>query len=178
MARKEARTPQREQAADRIPLFPVSLKRHTPAVVRVPVVRMELTGIEAKRYSRVNERHGQVRIDHNSTVTLVKELSANEAAVEFRYTATYGPIGVIRIDGTMVYSCDAKAFEEQWRSTSQMAPETASEIHSTVMRVCVPQAVGIAKDLQLPPPIPLPTVQFGAPQQKAAAASVPGPEVM
>lgn len=145
----------------------------------MPVVRLELTGIEAKRYSRVNERHGQIRIDHNSTVTLVKELSASEASVEFRYTATYGPIGLIRIDGTMVYGCDARAFEEQWRTTSQMAPETATEIHSTVMRVCVPQAVGIAKDLQLPPPIPLPTVQFGQPQQtKASAASVHGPEVM
>ena len=140
---------------------------------------MELTGIEAKRYSRANERHQQIRIDHNSTVTLVKELNPNEASVEFRYTAAYGAIGVIRIDGAMVYSCDAKAFEEQWRATSQMAPETASEIHSTVMRICVPQAVGIAKDLQLPPPIPLPTVQFNQPQQpKGAAATVHGPEVM
>lgn len=158
---------------------PVTLKPAPRLPVDVPVVRLELTGIEAKRYSRPNERHGQIRIDHNSTVTLVKELSANEASVEFRYTATYGPIGLIRIDGTMVYSCDAKAFEQQWRTTSQMSPETASEIHSTVMRVCVPQAVGIAKDLQLPPPIPLPTVQFGQPQaQGKGAASVPGPEVM
>lgn len=151
------------------------------AAVPVPVVRLELTGIEAKRYSRPNERHGQIRIDHNSTVTLVKEISPGEASVEFRYTATYGPIGMIRIDGTMVYGCDAKAFEEQWRTTSQMAPETASEIHSTVMRVCVPQAVGIAKDLQLPPPIPLPTVQFNqqaAQGAKAGASHVHGPEVM
>lgn len=139
---------------------------------------MELTGIDAKRYSRVNERHGQIRIDHNSTVTLVKEISPNEASVEFRYTATYGPIGVIRIEGTMVYGCDAKAFEEQWRSTSQMSPEVASEIHSTVMRVCVPQAVGVAKDLQLPPPIPLPAVNFQAQQPAQKSAAVHGPEVM
>lgn len=139
---------------------------------------MELHGIEAKRYSKTHERHANIRIDHNSTVTLVRELSAQEAVVEFRYTATYGPIGVIRIDGSMVYQCDAKAFEEQWRSTNQMTPETASEIHSTVMRVCVPQAVGIAKDLQLPPPIPLPQVQFQTPQQAAKGAAVHGPEVM
>lgn len=146
----------------------------------VPVVRLELTGIEAKRYSRPNERHGQIRIDHNSTVTLVKELSEKEASVEFRYTAAYGAIGVIRIEGNMVFSCDARALEEQWRTTSQMPHEAASEIHSTVMRVCVPQAVGIAKDLQLPPPIPLPTVNFQAPpgQAKPSAASVHGPEVM
>lgn len=144
----------------------------------MPVVRLELTGIEAKRYSRTNERLGQIRIDHNSTVTLVRELSAGEASVEFRYTAAYGPVGVIRIEGNMVYTCDAKALEEQWRGTSQMPPETATEIHSTVMRACVPQAVGIAKDLQLPPPIPLPAVQFQAPQQTKTGAHVHGPEVM
>jgi hypothetical protein len=143
----------------------------------MPVTRLELTGIEAKRYSRANERHAQIRIDHNSTVTLVKELSAQEASVEFRYTATYGPIGVIRIEGNMVFQCDAKAFEEHWRTTNQMSPEQASEIHSTVMRACVPEAVGIAKDLQLPPPIPLPAVQFNAPQQ-AKGAVQHGPEVM
>ena len=139
---------------------------------------MELNGIEAKRYSKTNERHGNVRIDHNSTVTVVTEISPQEASVEFRYTATYGPIGVIRIEGNMVYSCDAKAFEESWRATNQMTPEVASEIHSTVMRICVPQAVGIAKDLQLPPPIPLPQVQFQTPQQAQKGAAVHGPEVM
>lgn len=143
----------------------------------MPVARLELTGIEAKRYSKSNERVGQIRIDHNSTVTLVRELTDKEAAVEFRYTAAYGAVGVIRIEGNIVYQCDAKALEEQWRTTSQMPHEAATEIHNTVMRACVPQAVGIAKDLQLPPPIPLPTVNFQQPQQKAAA-SVPGPEIM
>lgn len=144
----------------------------------VPVTRLELHGIEAKRYSKTNERHGNIRIDHNSTVTLVKEISEKEAMVEFRYTATYGPIGVIKIEGTMTFQCDAKAFENQWRTTNQMAPAEATEIHSTVMRACVPQAVGIAKDLQLPPPIPLPQVNFQTPQQAQKGAAVHGPEVM
>lgn len=144
----------------------------------VPVTRLELTGIDAKRYAKTTERHGNVRIDHNSTVTLVREMSSQEAMIEFRYTATYGPIGIIRIEGNMVYQCDAKAFEQQWRTTNQMSPENASEIHSTVMRACVPQAVGIAKDLQLPPPIPLPQVQFQTPQQAQKGGAVHGPEVM
>lgn len=142
----------------------------------MPVLRLELTGIEAKRYSRANEKHGAIRIDHNSTVTLVKEVSPQEALIEFRYAATYGAIGVIRIEGSMSFQCDAKAFETQWRTTSQMAPEVASEVHSAVMRVCVPQAVVVAKDLQLPPPIPLPAVNFQQPAQKGP--TVHGPEVM
>lgn len=143
----------------------------------MPVVRLELNAIDAKRYVRANERTGQVRIDHNSTVTLVKELSPEQASVDFRYTAAYGPVGVIRIEGTMVFSCDAKAFETKWRETNQMPPEVATEIHNTVMRACVPEAVTIARDLQLPPPIPLPNVQIQQPQQKTSAAHH-GPEVM
>lgn len=143
----------------------------------MPVVKLELTGIEAKRYTRPNERVGQVRIDHNSTVTLVRELSPKEANIEFRYTAAYGPVGVIRIEGNLVYTCDAKQLEEQWRTSSQMPSEVATEIHNTVMRACVPEAVGLAKNLQLPPPIPLPTVNFQQQQQKNAA-SIHGPEVM
>lgn len=157
----------------------VTLIMRRPSWGRVPVTRLELTSIEAKRFSRMNEKHAQIRIDHNSTVTLVKELSAQEASIEFRYTATYGPIGIIRIEGNMVFTCDAKQFEEQWRTTSQMTPEVASEIHSTVMRACVPEAVGIAKDLQLPPPIPLPQVNFQQqPAPGAAKATHQGPEFM
>jgi len=145
----------------------------------MPVTRLELTGIEAKRYSKTNERLPQVRIDHSSTVTLVRELTPQEVNVEFRYTAAYGAIGVIRIEGNMNFTCDAKAFEAQWRTTSQMPHEAATEIHSTVMRACVPQAVGLAKDLQLPPPIPLPQVNFAPPAQPGAKGpTVHGPEVM
>lgn len=145
----------------------------------VPVVKLELTGIDAKRYTRPNEKVGQIRIDHNSTVTLVREMSPKEANIEFRYTAAYGPVGVIRIEGNITYTCDAKALEEQWRTSNQMPAELATEIHNTVMRACVPEAVGIAKDIHLPPPIPLPTVNFQQQQaQKAAAANTHGPEVM
>lgn len=145
----------------------------------MPVVRVELTGIEAKRYTKANERVGQIRIDHNSTVTLVRAVDAKEANVEFRYTASYGSVGVIRIEGNMTFQCDAKTLEEQWRTTNQMGHEAATEIHSTVMRACVPQAVGIAKDLALPLPIPIPQVNLPPPPGPAKpAAPTHGPEVM
>ncbi|MEA3201777.1 MAG: hypothetical protein QOE90_3205 [Thermoplasmata archaeon] len=144
----------------------------------MPVTRLELTGIEAKRYSKTNERLPNIRIDHSSTVTLVKEVTPQEVNVEFRYTAAYGAVGVIRIEGNMNFTCDAKAFEAAWRTTNQMAPDAATEIHSTVMRVCVPQAVGIAKDLQLPPPIPLPQVNFTPQQPAQQKGAIHGPEVM
>jgi len=41
------------------------------------------------------------------------------------------------------------------------------------MHACVPEAVGIAKNLGLPPPIPLPQVKIGDNAKKAQA----GPEI-
>lgn len=143
------------------------------------VKALELTSIEARRFARPNERHAQIRIDHNSTVTVVKENTPGEATVEFRYTATYGGVGVIRLEGTLSYMGDAHALYEQWQQSNQMPSEVASEIHTAVMRVCVPEAVGIAKNLNLPPPIPLPTVRFDGQSGTSAPAkpSGPGPEI-
>jgi hypothetical protein len=147
----------------------------------MPVKAVELLAIDAKRYARELQRVGQVRIDHNSTVTVVKEAAPNLASVEFRYTASYGPMGTIIIEGALTWESDAridaKKLTEGWRSSAQMPPEVASEIHTTVMRVCVPEAVGIAKNLQLPPPIPLPQVQFQQPPKPGAPAGSHGPEV-
>jgi hypothetical protein len=42
------------------------------------------------------------------------------------------------------------------------------------MHTCVPQAVSIAKDMRLPPPIPLPQIQVGNKQQKVSSGL--GPE--
>ena len=142
------------------------------------VRHVELTSIEARRFSKPGERHGQIRIDHNSTVTLVKESSPTEAHIEFRYTASYGGVGIIRLEGSLQFQGDSKTLEATWRAQNQMPNAIASEIHTAVMRVCVPEAVGIAKDLNLPPPIPLPSVKFDGPKQAGPTAGPTyGPEV-
>jgi hypothetical protein len=45
----------------------------------------------------------------------------------------------------------------------------AQAVHGAIMGLAVPEAVGLAKDLRLPPPIPLPQIQFQgqAPKPKA-----------
>lgn len=137
---------------------------------------VELTAIEAKRFSKPNEKVGQIRIDHNSTVTLVTPKGEGEASVEFRYTASYGGVGIIKMEGTLNYQGDAENLASQWQQTNQMPGNVASEIHTAVMRVCVPEAVGIAKNLNLPPPIPLPQVKFQQGQGGPAAQQPVGPE--
>ncbi|MBW3583173.1 MAG: hypothetical protein KY455_08765 [Euryarchaeota archaeon] len=143
------------------------------------IARLEFKNIEARRFAKVFEKtpQGQVRIDHNSTVTLMTETSSSEAYIEFAYTTSYGAIGVIKVDGALVYHGEnAGELVSQWRETKKMPNPIASEIHTTVMHACVPEAVNLAKVLRLPPPIPLPQVKFQQQKGGQAAEVHTGPE--
>lgn len=135
---------------------------------------IQLKSIEARRYINRNERPKQIRIDHNSTVTQIYDIKANQTTIDFQYTASYGPVGMIKLEGSLLYEADdAKKIANEWKNTRKMPNQIASQIHTAVMHACVPEAVGIAKDLGLPPPIPLPQVRIGASPKKGQA----GPEV-
>jgi len=135
---------------------------------------IQLKSIEARRYINRNERPKQIRIDHNSTVTQIYDIKADQATIDFQYTASYGPVGMIKLEGSLLYQAnDAKKIANDWKNTRKMPNQIASQIHTAVMHACVPEAVGIAKDLGLPPPIPLPQVRIGASPKKGQV----GPEV-
>jgi len=135
---------------------------------------IQLKSIEARRYLNLNERPKQVRIDHNSTVSHISDIKEKQATIDFQYTASYGPVGMIKLEGSLIYeNDDAKKISKEWNDTRKMPDQLASQIHTAVMHACVPEAVGIAKDLGLPPPIPLPQVRLGASAKKGQA----GPEV-
>ena len=135
---------------------------------------IRLKSIEARRYSEREEKPRQIRIDHNSQISQIQNKETNIANIEFQYTASYGPIGMIKIEGSLVYeNSDAKRITNEWINTRKMPDQVASSIHTAIMHSCVPEAVGIAKDLGLPPPIPLPQVRLG---QKAKVGQS-GPEV-
>ncbi len=135
---------------------------------------IKLKSIEARRYTDRDEKPRQIRIDHNSQITQVNNTSDKLANIEFQYTASYGAVGMIKLEGSLVYEDDdAKKFTKQWLDTRKMPDQVASHIHTAVMHACVPEAVGIAKDLGLPPPIPLPQVRLGSKSTKGHV----GPEV-
>lgn len=135
---------------------------------------IQLKSIEARRYVNRNERPKQIRIDHNSTINQIYDIKDTQATVDFNYTASYGPVGMIKLEGTLMYEDEnAKKIANDWKDTRKMPNQIASQMHTAVMHACVPEAVGIAKDLGLPPPIPLPQVKLGIDPKKGQA----GPEV-
>jgi len=130
--------------------------------------------IEARRYIDTDEKPRQIRIDHNSQITQINKKTDNQADIEFQYTASYGAVGMIKIEGVLLYeNPDAKEIAREWVTKRKTPDQIASQIHTAVMHSCVPEAVGIAKDLGLPPPIPLPQVRLGSNAKKGEA----GPEV-
>ena len=136
------------------------------------IKQLQLKSIEARRYADLNEKPMQIRIDHNSTITQMRYTSDNNASVEFQYTASYGPIGMIKIEGILLYEdAEAQTVVEKWNETRKMPDQIASQLHTAVMHSCVPEAVGIAKDLGLPPPIPLPQVRLGTDTKKGQSSS-------
>jgi len=135
---------------------------------------INLKAIEARRYLKPNERPKQVRIDHNSSFTRLSYEKDNIGTIEFQYTASYGSVGMIKIEGSMIIDHeDVKKIVDGWNDSKKMPNQVASHVHTAIMHACVPQAVGIAKDLTLPPPIPLPQVKLGQKPSKAES----GPEV-
>ncbi len=136
---------------------------------------IQLKSIEARRYINRNERPKQVRIDHNSTVTQIYDIKNDKATIDFQYTASYGPIGMVKLEGSLLLEDEkARKIANDWKNTRKMPDQIASHIHTAVMHACVPEAVGLAKDLGLPPPIPLPQVRLGTDPKKGQIA---GPEV-
>jgi hypothetical protein len=134
------------------------------------ISNMKLSSIEARRYSEPQQRPQNVRIDHNSTVTLFSASGDTDASIEFQYTASYGPLGLIKLSGDFHLSADnAREIAEQWSQDKNMPEEVASRIHTAIMHFCLPEAVMVSRDLRLPPPIPMPQVKFdkdqGAQQQ-------------
>ena len=133
---------------------------------------IKLKAIEARRYVEPDDKPRQIRIDHNSQISQVMNNAEKHLTIDFQYTASYGPIGIVKLDGTIVCEdTNAKQLAKEWLDTRKLPDQIASTIHTAVMHTCVPEAVGIAKDLGLPPPIPLPQVRLGSDPKKGQSQS-------
>ena len=136
-------------------------------VLDMLIKTIKLKSIEARRYVDPDDKPRQIRIDHNSQISQVINNAEKHLTIDFQYTASYGPIGMIKMEGTIVCEDnDAKQLAKEYLDTRKMPDQFASNIHTAIMHTCVPEAVGIAKDLGLPPPIPLPQVRLGSDPKK------------
>ncbi|MFO7991008.1 MAG: hypothetical protein R6U61_01785 [Thermoplasmata archaeon] len=132
----------------------------------MPVVDFELKSLDAERFGDKKKSMKNVRVDHNSSVIGVKKLKKDIFDVTFRFTANYSGLGRIEIEGKLKFKGGPGDLDQKWSDDNQMPNQVANEIHSTVISNCIPEAVFLARDIQLPPPIPLPKVNIPGKKEK------------
>ena len=134
------------------------------------IARTELLSVEAKRAGMVG-KNMNIRIDVNSNVSQVYLTDPDTARVDFRFVATYTGLGTVGIEGRITYKDNAKELYEKWTETGQMPEESAQEIHSNIMKTCMPVAVILSREVNLPPPMPMPPVNVKGKKQKKTHSS-------
>lgn len=125
----------------------------------MPIKSFELVSIDAKRYSKLGERIPHLRVDNNTAVTSVSVLSDKEAQLDFRFTISYVGVGIIKIEGRLVWEGEAKAVATQWSQKNALPNEVFNPVLQAIFSSCMPSAVVSARDLGLPPPLPPPQIQ-------------------
>lgn len=128
----------------------------------------DVSSVDAKRFTKPGEKVQNLRIDNNSTVTSITLMGESQATVEFRFTANYAGVGIIRLEGRLLLEGEAKQLYEMWSKTNNMPPEVANLVHGAVITNCMPIAVVVSKDIGLPPPLP-PIQPLQAPQKRPDA---------
>ena len=134
----------------------------------MPIKSFELNSLEAKRFTRMGERIPQLRVDQNTAVTSVTAASDKEAHMEFRFLINYVGVGVIKLEGKLVWDGDANAVAAQWSDKHTLPSEVFGPVLAATYANCMPAAVVAAKDIGLPPPLPPPPMaQKGAGSQRS-----------
>jgi len=116
------------------------------------------------------EKPKQLRIDHNTTVTVVTKIDDSTINVKFRYTVSYGHVGNIRLEGGLNYTGKADDVVALWTKEHRMTNDVAEEIHNVILNNGSFEALMVARKLNLPPPIKMeiPRVKFEKKQKKVS----------
>ena len=117
---------------------------------------IDLFSIEARRAPKSDKISIDVRKDYKSNVPKIEFTGKREAHISFGFMVHYSNVGIIRMEGSMVYEGPLKELKKSWESDKQMPEDVSKEVHNAIMEGCIPEAVSVAKDIGLPPPIPLP----------------------
>ena len=141
-----------------------------------------ITGIEARRHRR-SGRPKQVRIDHNTTVlSIIRDAGKERVTVEYRYSVTYGGLGMVQLDGEITYasgdSGSAREVQKLWEREHKMPDAAAEEVHNAVLSQGSFEVFVLARKLGLPPPVKVevPQVKFQKGKGKTSGSTA-GPEV-
>lgn len=123
--------------------------------------------IEARKFR--SEINGQIQISSKNTITNVTKVE-NGLSVGFVFTNSYEPdIGFIRIEGEIFIPLSPEEADntiKEWKSSGKkrLPEEMAETVHNSIISNCIMEAAIISREIQLPPPFPIPHIQIGKEQ--------------
>jgi len=132
---------------------------------------MAVIGFHFKKMTidRKKAATGKINVTNNLVLTTVKEAKVNmgsgkQKAVEFTFSfkTKYSPdVATIDLEGAVVHlgtEDKSKEILTKWEKEKKLPKDILEEVYNYILAKCNVQALILAKDMQLPPHIPLPKV--------------------
>ena len=147
------------------------------------VVGFNFTKILVQRKDFVK---GKINISNNVAIKKVDTAdlalgASNQSGlkIDFAFNTKYEPdLGLIEMEGNVLYMADEKKTKEiidNWKKTTRIPKDIMETVLNTVLQRCNVEALLMSRELNLPPPIPLPKVgaqtQVAEPPAPSARAS-------
>lgn len=118
---------------------------------------------------RLSPPKGKISVNHNISVTDVDNVdlflgTAKQTVlkVDFKFTADYAPkIAKIEIDGSLTYFDKPDKIKEcvdKWKKDKKMPDAILNEVLNQIVTKSNLEALFLAREVNLPPPIALPKV--------------------
>ena len=118
-----------------------------------------------------NPVKGKVSINNNVGIKNLEETKLNinttkkALKLDFEFTSVYEPgIGKILLTGEVIYLVEkdkADTIVKNWKKNKKIEKDIMTNILNNVLAKCNVQALILSKDMNMPPPIPLPKVGEG-----------------
>lgn len=132
------------------------------------IVSFTFTKLLAEKKEGRNEK---ITINNNVSIANVEEHSLpigsqkqDSLKISFLFTTQYDPgFGTIELHGNLIYLGDAKELKEvlaNWDKNKKLPTEIMTDVLTSVLNKCNIQALIMSRDVQLPPPVPMPRVNI------------------
>ncbi|MEA3254556.1 MAG: hypothetical protein U9Q22_01845 [Candidatus Altiarchaeota archaeon] len=125
-------------------------------------IDLRFRNLEAKRFSAAGS---SINVHNNSSLKAVSKMN-EKLSINFLFSCNYEPnIGLIRIEGDLLLSDSKENIERaitEWEDSGSknLPPDIAEKVHNIILSNCIVEAVILSKEVQLPAPIPTPSVSL------------------
>jgi len=130
------------------------------------IIGLSFDSLEAKR-DKEQKIRAEIKVNSVPRINDMKEVTISTIggkkvlSLAFEFVTNYDPkVGEIKIGGNLLYMTDDnKKLLKQWEREKKLPEKPSLEILNYLFRRCLLKVSNIAEDLQLPPPLPMPTIK-------------------